>query len=174
VCSVAAPAEAALVAVDSDDLKQFVSRWSSCEPYWLADYEEHALHLLLLLLSLLLLLQSVVRSDEEWQRVLSPGQYKILRQAGTELPRTRCAAARSTVCDWVLPVQFQLTHIQLSRCCTAPHLLRRDASVLGGVGSIWHLPADSTAQMHKALHLTCVVGSAAPVPSVFFLQPAQQ
>jgi hypothetical protein len=42
-----------------------------------------------LLLLLLLLLQSVVRSDEEWKQVLSPGQYFILRQAGTELPRSR-------------------------------------------------------------------------------------
>jgi peptide methionine sulfoxide reductase MsrB len=40
-------------------------------------------------LLVLLLLQSVVRSDDEWRQVLSPGQYKILRQAGTELPRTR-------------------------------------------------------------------------------------
>jgi hypothetical protein len=81
---------------------------------------------------LLLLLQSVVRSDEEWQRMLSPGQYKILRQAGTELPRTRWAAPRSALYHRVLHVvphptvglYDQMLHAQLGpQVCAAEQLL---------------------------------------------------
>lgn len=34
--------------------------------------------------------QRVVHTEEEWKELLSPGQFYVLRQAGTELPRTRC------------------------------------------------------------------------------------
>lgn len=40
---------------------------------------------------LLLRQQRVVHTDEEWRSLLSSGQYRILRRAGTELPNTRCA-----------------------------------------------------------------------------------
>lgn len=38
----------------------------------------------------LLVLQRVVHTEEEWKQLLTPGQYYILRTAGTELPRSRC------------------------------------------------------------------------------------
>lgn len=38
-------------------------------------------------------LQRVVHTEEEWKELLTPGQFYILRQAGTELPRSRCGFA---------------------------------------------------------------------------------
>lgn len=32
--------------------------------------------------------ERVVHTEEEWKELLSPGQFYVLRQAGTELPRT--------------------------------------------------------------------------------------
>jgi len=45
------------------------------------------------LLCMCLAMQRIVHSDKEWQALLTPGQYKILRQAGTELPNTRYSRA---------------------------------------------------------------------------------
>lgn len=44
-------------------------------------------------------LQQVVHTAEEWKELLTPGQYFILRQAGTELPRSRCGLQKHGVCS---------------------------------------------------------------------------
>jgi hypothetical protein len=102
-------------------------------------------------LLLLLLLQSVVRSAEEWQRVLSPGQYKILRQAGTELPRTRWDAARSNL---QLHGRQLMCTLSDKYAADEPQLHIGRYTYIWMRAIFWQLPAEGTTHMHTTLHLT--------------------
>lgn len=54
--------------------------------------------------------QRVVHTEEEWKELLSPGQFYVLRQAGTELPRTRCESCCPRLCEVVRPHSSMTQH----------------------------------------------------------------
>lgn len=84
--------------------------------------------------------EKVVRSDAEWQAMLSPEEYAVTRQAGTERPFT------GVYWDEVRPGTY------LCKCCDAPLF---DAQTKFDAGCGWpsfYAPLESEALINREDH----------------------